>query len=163
MVTQLFSNFAVTLRTHLRHGMSMCQLNRCHATSCQTFRSPCAHISLRQVRAPRLRRRHTTPHRLWCHLDRCHTTPHRLWCHLAHTSSVMACRLVNSADVTQPRVKLLGHLAHTSLFVKCARLDCADVTQLLTDFGVTLRTHLRLDMSVCRIHRWSHNSSQTFR
>jgi phosphoribosyl 1,2-cyclic phosphodiesterase len=88
----------------------------------------------------------------------------------------MACRCVNSTDVTQPRVKLLGHLAHTSLFVKCARLDCADVTQLLTDFGVTLtdvtqlltdfgvtlRTHLLSWHVGLSIQQMSHNLVSNF-
>jgi hypothetical protein len=93
-VTQLLSDFGVTLRTHLRIAESA------RVSISQTLVSRCAHISDLQVRAPRL--------------HRCHSTSLRLCC----------------------------LVVHTSLFVKCMHVDSADVTQLLTDFGVTLRTHL---------------------
>jgi hypothetical protein len=107
-VTQPLSNFHVTLCTHLRSASARASFSkRCDTTS-QTFSSPCARISLHHTRA--------------CQLDRCHTTSLKLSGDLAHTPFVMACRLVNSTDVTQP----------------------------LSNFHVTLRTHLRLDMSAYR-------------
>jgi hypothetical protein len=112
----------------------------------------------------------------------CHTNPLKLSCHVVHTSLIFRARVSDSqmsrnssqtlvsrcvhiSELQRVRAsrfhRLWCHVAHTSQICKCARLDCTDVTQPLSDFAVSLCTHLSSSSACMSTLQMSHNSSQT--